>query len=115
MEPKERVATCIPPGEGKGSLGGGRAVDAQMVGEDSNGAFTLLEEITPPQGEPPPHMHSREDEAFHVLEGELEFMVEDGTIRATAGSFTVLGPPAYLQERGNDAQQDARTRHAGGT
>ena len=36
-------------------------------------------------------MHTREDETFLVLEGELEFVVGDRTITASAGSV-VYGP-----------------------
>ena len=48
--------------------------------------FAVLEEMTPPQGGPPPHVNHREDEVFCVLEGELQFMVGDRSVTATAGS-----------------------------
>src|SRR5215831_17715598 len=38
---------------------------------DTNGAFSLFEAILVPGTEPPPHVHSREDELFYVLEGEF--------------------------------------------
>jgi len=54
---------------------------------DTDGTFALLEERTPPQGGPPPHIHHQEEEALYVLEGELESLVDERTIRASAGSF----------------------------
>src|SRR5919199_1158051 len=66
-----------------------------MVGEDTYGEFTLIEEITPPQGGPPPHMHTHEDETFYVLEGELEFMVGEHTFLATTGTV-IYGPRNIL-------------------
>lgn len=33
------------------------------TGEDTDGKYALLEAIVPPGGSPPPHVHSREDEA----------------------------------------------------
>jgi quercetin dioxygenase-like cupin family protein len=36
-------------------------------------------------------MHTREDETFYILEGELEFVVGERNISATAGSV-VYGP-----------------------
>jgi quercetin dioxygenase-like cupin family protein len=90
MEATDR-AKHVSPGEGKTLWVAGELLTLKMVREDTDGAFTLLEEVTPPQGGPPPHMHSREDEAFYVLEGEFEFMVGDRVIPVTAGSV-VYGP-----------------------
>jgi quercetin dioxygenase-like cupin family protein len=43
----------------------------------------------PPGGGPPPHTHTREDEAFYVLSGELliEFKGEGGPRRVGPGGF----------------------------
>ena len=41
--------------------------------EETNGKYTLWEAIVPPGGGPPPHVHSREEEGFYVLEGEITF------------------------------------------
>ncbi len=54
---------------------------------DTDGTFALLEERTPPQGGPPPHIHHQEDEALYVPEGGLESLVDERTMRASAGSF----------------------------
>ena len=51
--------------------------------------------MTPPQGGPPPHLHTREDETFHVLEGELEFVVGERTLSTSAGSV-VYAPRGVL-------------------
>ena len=40
---------------------------------------------------PPSHIHSREDESFFVLEGEIEFQVGDEQITARPGTF-IQGP-----------------------
>jgi transposase/quercetin dioxygenase-like cupin family protein len=52
-----------------------------------DGSFVLLETVCPPEGGPPPHVHYREDETFYVIEGEMEFLLGDDTVRAVAGSF----------------------------
>ncbi len=59
-------------------------------GNDTSGAFALIEAVVPPGNGPPPHIHSREDEAFYVLEGELQFYLEDSSFAATAGSWVML-------------------------
>ena len=45
------------------------------TGEDTNGKYALFEALVPPGGGPPPHVHSREEEGFYVLEGEITFSV----------------------------------------
>lgn len=58
------------------------------TGEDTNGKYALWEAIVPPGGGPPPHVHSREEEGFYVLEGEITFTINGEQIVATAGTFT---------------------------
>ena len=53
-------------------------------------AFTVLEDLVAPGGEPPPHFHENEDEAYYVLEGEMKVTVADETFHAKAGSFVFL-------------------------
>jgi quercetin dioxygenase-like cupin family protein len=42
-----------------------------LDGSDTGGAFSLVHAIVPPGGGPPFHTHSREDETFYILEGEI--------------------------------------------
>ena len=56
-------------------------------GNDTGGAFTVAEVLTPPGGGPPPHRHTREDESFYVLEGPAEFTVAGEIVRASVGSY----------------------------
>lgn len=55
--------------------------------EATGGRFGLIESLSPKGGEPPRHVHSREDEAFHVLEGGITFYIGDETYEATPGTF----------------------------
>src|SRR5712671_502271 len=57
------------------------------TGEDTNGKYALWEAIVPPGGGPPPHVHSREEEGFYILEGEITFQIGEERIVATAGMF----------------------------
>lgn len=74
---------------------------------DTGGAYALTDSMVPPQGGPPPHMHHREDEAFWVLEGELEVVVGESTFRAGAGSFAHL-PKCVLHSYRNTGDGPAR-------
>ena len=44
----------------------------------------------PPGGGPPPHVHSREEEGFYILEGEITLQVGEGRIVGKAGTFANL-------------------------
>jgi quercetin dioxygenase-like cupin family protein len=48
----------------------------KAVGAETAGSFSLWESIFPPGAGAPPHRHTREDEAFYVLRGELEIELE---------------------------------------
>ena len=57
------------------------------TGEDTNGTYALGEVLVPPGGGPPSHVHSREEEGFYVLEGEVTFTVNGERVVSTAGTF----------------------------
>ena len=57
-----------------------------MVGADTDGAYSLLEVELVGDG-PPQHIHKTEDEAFYVLEGEMNVLVGERTIRVDSGFF----------------------------
>jgi quercetin dioxygenase-like cupin family protein len=58
--------------------------------EDTDGTFTLGEALVRPGGEPPIHVHSREDETFYVLEGEITFLRGHERIAARAGDAVLM-------------------------
>jgi quercetin dioxygenase-like cupin family protein len=59
-------------------------------GADTAGAFALIEVLVPPQSGPPPHVHSREDEAFYILEGEFEVYMDEQRLTAGPGDWITL-------------------------
>ena len=73
------------------------------TGEDTNGKYALWEAIVPPGGGPPPHVHSREEEGFYVLEGEITFTIGDQRLVAGAGTFANLpvGTPHSFKNEGS--------------
>ena len=58
--------------------------------EDTHGDFLLVEAQAQAGGEPPPHTHAKEDEAYYVLDGSMEFWVGDHHLVAPAGSYVFL-------------------------
>jgi len=77
------------------------------TGEDTNGKYALWEALVPPGGGPPPHVHSREEEGFYVLEGEITFQVGDQRLVASAGMFanvSVGTPHSFKNESSRPAK-----------
>ena len=77
------------------------------TGEDTGGHYALWEAIVPRGGGPPPHVHSREEEGFYVLEGEITFTVNGERVAATAGTFANMpvGTPHSFK---NESTKPAR-------
>ncbi|MDP8909374.1 MAG: quercetin 2,3-dioxygenase [Chloroflexota bacterium] len=90
MDTNEEGAILVPPGEGKKLWVADELMTFKASGEDTGGTYSLTDSSVPPQGGPPPHIHHREDEAFWVLEGELEVFVGERCFKAGAGSFVHL-------------------------
>lgn len=59
----------------------------KTTGRQTNGAFTVIEQIIQPESSPPPHTHHREDELFYILEGRFSFMCGDKSGVFETGSF----------------------------
>jgi quercetin dioxygenase-like cupin family protein len=77
------------------------------TGEETDGKYAMWEAIVPPGGGPPPHIHSREQESFYILEGEISFMVNGEKIIATAGTFANM-PIGSLHSFKNATDETAR-------
>ncbi len=59
-------------------------------GADSNGSMLVLEATFQRGSEPIPHIHHGENEAYYMLEGEIDFRVGEKTTHAGPGMFVVL-------------------------
>jgi RimJ/RimL family protein N-acetyltransferase/uncharacterized RmlC-like cupin family protein len=79
--------TLLKTGEGRTIAVVGDVYRFLATGEDTNGKYALWEAVVPPGGGPPPHVHSREEEGFYILEGEITFLIGEERVLATAGMF----------------------------
>ena len=59
-------------------------------GSETSGRFALMEYLTKPGNEPPPHVHEREHELYFVLEGTMRFYCEDKILDVGAGDVVFL-------------------------
>ena len=76
-----------------------------LSGEDTGGAYCLLDLRVAPGKGVPRHTHTREDEAYFVLSGELEATVGDEVFTLRAGE-TLMAPrniPHQLRNSGSVA------------
>lgn len=77
------------------------------TGDDTDGKYALWEAQVSPGGGPPPHVHSREEEGFYVLEGEITFTINGERVVAKAGMFANMpvGTPHSFK---NESSKPAR-------
>lgn len=75
------------PREGKRYWFLGDLYTFKAVGKETEQAYALFEFQIQPNSGAPPHVHSREDEAFYIQAGEFEFQLDEEIVTATAGTF----------------------------
>jgi quercetin dioxygenase-like cupin family protein len=63
----------------------------RIHGRDTAGVVSAVESHDVPGGGPPPHIHTREDETFQILEGDYEFTVAGSSFVARKGA-TIFAP-----------------------
>lgn len=102
-----RNATLTKPNEGKVIGVVGDLYRFLAVGEDTDGRYATIEATVPPGGGPPPHIHSREEESFYILEGEITFQIGEDRFVATAGMFANM-PIGSLHSFKNASNKPAK-------
>lgn len=82
---------CALPGVGKKfERDPDRPGLVRASGEDTAGAFAVIEETVGPGGGGPLHVHHDADELIYVLEGEFRFRLGDRLISGAAGTLTFI-------------------------
>lgn len=87
----EIAPIALEPGEGESLWFLGAHVSVKASSETTAGRVDVIEHLAPRGAGSPLHVHTREDEWFYVIEGELTFWVGGRVIEAPPGSF-VYGP-----------------------
>jgi len=57
---------------------------------ETGGAYSLTEYLVTAACNPPMHVQLAEEEAFYILDGEVEFEVDGQIVTATPGSFALV-------------------------
>ena len=68
----------------------GDNITCKVSGDQTQGAYAVVEEMSPPQGGPPLHLHRRTDEIFYILEGEYQVVCGNRTFNAPQGTVFVV-------------------------
>lgn len=100
-------ATIRKPAEGRRIGIVGDVYRFLATGKETDGKYATFEAIVPPGSGPPPHIHSREEESFLVLEGEMTFQLGDDRFVAGEGTFLNM-PVGSLHCFKNESDTTAR-------
>ena len=80
----------IPAGEGLTKWVSGDEYTMKVTKAHTAGSLAFIEAIVPPGSGPIAHAHNVEDEAFYILDGELEFLDGHRTFIAGTGDFVFI-------------------------
>jgi quercetin dioxygenase-like cupin family protein len=80
----------IAPGEGERIWIVGDTMTFKATGATTGGKLVQLENLTAPGSGPPPHIHTREDEFFFVLDGTFEIRVGEELHILGAGGYAYV-------------------------
>ena len=78
------------PGAGEATWFFNALMTTKATMSETSGAYSLTEHLVTSASNPPMHVQTDEDEAFYVLEGEVEFEVDGETVVATPGAFAFV-------------------------
>ena len=68
----------------------GHLMSILVSSKDTNGAFSLIHGYEIKGLEPPPHVHTKEDESFYILDGEINYTVDKEVFNAKRGDWIFL-------------------------
>jgi quercetin dioxygenase-like cupin family protein len=83
---RNRTPVVVPADGGCKMMVIGNEVVIKLGSAETGGGLFVFENTTPPGDGVPPHVHYREDEMIHVMEGAYEVFLDGKTYTAAAGS-----------------------------
>ena len=87
MKSTNNSITAVSANEGPSISVIGDTYRIIMESEQTNGAYALIDMLIPPGGGPPPHSHINFQEAFYIIDGEIEVITKEKRYSATKGSY----------------------------
>ena len=103
METTAHDVVMREPGTGRGTWAMGSLFEHLLEGDQSDGALGVAVVTQPPGIATPLHRHTREAEAFYLLEGRLDYRAGETDFELYAGCFIYLpvGVPHAFRIRGD--------------
>jgi quercetin dioxygenase-like cupin family protein len=67
----------------------------KVLTSETNGSYTILDVIHPPNVGPASHMHPKGSETFYIIEGDYEFILDEKSLTGEPGDviFVPKGTP----------------------
>src|SRR5687768_10206508 len=98
---------AVAAGEGERTWIVGDTMTFKATTESTDGKLVLVENLTSSGGGPPPHIHTREDEFFYVLDGSFEIRIGDEVHALDPGGFAYV-PRGTVHNFRNTGQSPGR-------
>jgi quercetin dioxygenase-like cupin family protein len=98
---------ALPSGAGERIWIVGDTMTLKATGETTDGSLVLVENVTASGGGPPPHIHTREDEFWYVLDGTFEIRIGDEVHALGPGGFA-FAPRGTIHTFRNTADGPSR-------
>jgi quercetin dioxygenase-like cupin family protein len=87
MENTNNYITTVGAQEGPSLSVVGDTYRIVISSEQTNGAYALIDMLIPPKGGPPPHSHVKTQEAFYIIDGQIEVTTKEKKYNATKDSY----------------------------
>ena len=100
--------TVVEPSAGKSLSVAGGAYHIIISGEQTGGAYSVIDMEVPPGGGPVPHAHAAFQEAFYVLDGEIEVATGTGTSTLKKGAYVNIPLGGIIHQFKNRTKATAR-------
>ena len=86
-QPQQQQPILVPAGRGRAFDLGDHRAECVLDAEQTGGAFSLFRAEADPGSAVPPHVHTREDEAFYVTAGRFAVQTGDRSVELGPGEF----------------------------
>ena len=107
MRNSNNTLTTVDAQEGESFSVVGDTYRLIVTGEQTGGAYAVIDMRVPPQGGPGPHAHAAYQEAFYIVDGEIEVKTESQTYTARKGAFVNIPLGGLVHDFKNQADTTA--------
>ena len=109
LAPLNRIPAIIRADEGEPLQFFGEQARVKIPGDQTGGAYALMDFATPPGAGAPPHSHDREDEVFMIQSGGLRILA-GGEWNEVGPVDVVFAPKRQVHAYQNHRQDPCRFR-----